>query len=153
MTIVCVCKRAMFLVEIMKVFSSKFPGVHFPRYVYANVHPARIPFSSSYLYISFSLFHFSFSFPRFYIHVRVQVKSCTPAPAISTACFWFYTCALQSMYLLSYIVYIPTCKCICTHAHAFLYTPRLQGPKHTMYENFMACPRALLYFIYYLYRT
>lgn len=38
-------KRAARSTEVMKVFSSKFPSVHFPRRVYANAHPAIIPFS------------------------------------------------------------------------------------------------------------
>lgn len=75
-------------VEVIKVFSSEFPGVHFPRHIYANAYPARIfPFrhliSPSLLFsLSARLFLFFivfFSRSISYIRLYVRVKSCTPA--------------------------------------------------------------------------
>lgn len=76
----------------MKVFSSEFPGVYFPRRVYANTHPARILFSLSYLSIfpflsvcsSIFIFIFISLFLSLYLsmteHASQKLFSCRTPP-------------------------------------------------------------------------
>lgn len=131
-------KREARSTEVMKVFSSEFPGVHFPRRVYANTHPARIPSSTPPL----SLFPF------------LSLRSLPPPrPAVYYLTLFLSRCRLSVSIFLSISIYIyvqvksclpatPLCiytRSVRTYVRVVVHTTRVQRKGHSLKDDRSVC--------------